>query len=440
MQTISMKTIDHYEAFLSETIESWSSSQRVAFAAAMAERWLPLYEAFSAEEDWGDPDNLRRSLDGVWNHAGGKLLGTRDVDRHLKQLQEITPHMDDFDAYEALAACCVLNEALNCCKKEDNAGATVMAALSGFEAAVPDWAFDPKEQPKLWKKIAARKELRKQLKLVEEIGSMTQFDGPELKKFRRRLTKSDLVGEASTPAEETSKPAGITNQDAFEQYRRMVESDLKTRDKTLDIPGVGYALLRIAAWMGRYSRRKQTIDGSYGKLADVGAHAALVARQRARDAAVKELPTWDSESAEMIEMCLANNVAQCDVRSPLDPHGYGLSMRRLWVQAKRLGKSHVGAWENIVAWAIHRPTAWEAEDRRKKKGQAYTNPALGERLGRELAWVSTGDVDYPWSAEADGQAWRIRLNDFPDEIMYTLIIGEAEIGSFNDWPETWKRS
>jgi hypothetical protein len=28
----------------------------------MAERWLPVYEAFSAREGWGDPAHLRRSL------------------------------------------------------------------------------------------------------------------------------------------------------------------------------------------------------------------------------------------------------------------------------------------------------------------------------------------------------------------------------------------
>jgi hypothetical protein len=41
--------------FLHETIEPWSPEQRVALAAAIAERWLPVYETFSAAEQWGDP-------------------------------------------------------------------------------------------------------------------------------------------------------------------------------------------------------------------------------------------------------------------------------------------------------------------------------------------------------------------------------------------------
>ena len=52
--------------------------QRVALAAAMAERWLPVYEVFSAAEQWGDPANLRRSLDAVWNHLRGRLLSSSD--------------------------------------------------------------------------------------------------------------------------------------------------------------------------------------------------------------------------------------------------------------------------------------------------------------------------------------------------------------------------
>src|SRR3712207_9152792 len=65
----------------------------------------------------------------------------------------------------------------------------------------------------------------------------------------------------------------------------------------------------------------------------------------------------------------------------------------------------------------HRPAAWDAEDRRRKKSspEAKAAVALGEQLAREVAWEETGDVDHPWAAEVDGQRWQVRINDFPDE-------------------------
>jgi len=42
-----------------------------------------------------------------------------------------------------------------------------------------------------------------------------------------------------------------------------------------------------------------------------------------------------------------------------------------------------------------------------------------------------------YKASINGQAWEIRLNDFPSEPAYTLIVERQEILHFNDWPECW---
>src|SRR5262249_16503187 len=172
MPSDEIKSIDDYDRFLSKTLEAWSPQQRVAWAAAMAERWLPIYEAFSAEEEWGDPANLRRSLEAVWKHVAGRALAPADRARHVKLLEDSTPHMDEFDAYEAIGGCGIVGEALECCATPNNAVPAVRAALSGLEAAVRHWAFDPEKEPRLWKRIAAQRELKKQLKLVEQIGAV----------------------------------------------------------------------------------------------------------------------------------------------------------------------------------------------------------------------------------------------------------------------------
>jgi hypothetical protein len=42
-------------------------------------------------------------------------------------------------------------------------------------------------------------------------------------------------------------------------------------------------------------------------------------------------------------------------------------------------------------------------------------------------------------AKVNDQAWMVRMNNFPDEPLYTLIINGQEIIHFNDWPCEWIR-
>jgi hypothetical protein len=58
---------------------------------------------------------------------------------------------------------------------------------------------------------------------------------------------------------------------------------------------------------------------------------------------------------------------------------------------------------------------------------------------RRIVWKETGDVDLPYEAEVDGSHWKLRVNDFPDEPLFTLFIDEEEWGHFDDWPPSWKR-
>jgi hypothetical protein len=141
----------------------------------------------------------------------------------------------------------------------------------------------------------------------------------------------------------------------------------------------------------------------------------------------------------MIDMCFANPLLKLDASSPLQPHGHGPSMRALWSAAKRMQQPDIEAWRAILAWARHRPAAWEAEDRRKKKGLAVASPELGANLARKVAWTATGDVELPWSADVENTRWQVRINDFPDELMYSLVIDGQEAGDFHDWPQNWQR-
>jgi hypothetical protein len=39
----------------------------------------------------------------------------------------------------------------------------------------------------------------------------------------------------------------------------------------------------------------------------------------------------------------------------------------------------------------------------------------------------------------NNENWRIRLNDFPDEPLYTLIVNGRDVIHFNEWPSEWEK-
>ena len=63
---------------------------------------------------------------------------------------------------------------------------------------------------------------------------------------------------------------------------------------------------------------------------------------------------------------------------------------------------------------------------------------ISNYLSKTIKWNATGDAEYPYSAILEGKGLRIRLNDFPSENLYTLIVSDAEF-DFDDWPSSWAR-
>ena len=58
----------------------------------------------------------------------------------------------------------------------------------------------------------------------------------------------------------------------------------------------------------------------------------------------------------------------------------------------------------------------------------------------KVIWKQGVDSNYPYEVEFNGEKLVIRLNDFPDENLYTLIVNNVEVASFDDWPEQWTKS
>ncbi len=58
----------------------------------------------------------------------------------------------------------------------------------------------------------------------------------------------------------------------------------------------------------------------------------------------------------------------------------------------------------------------------------------------EISWRKTDDAEFPYEANMPGEHLRIRVNDFPAEPLYTLLINEAPVVDFDDWPPRWGRT
>ncbi|WP_139347265.1 MULTISPECIES: hypothetical protein [unclassified Herbaspirillum] len=65
-------------------------------------------------------------------------------------------------------------------------------------------------------------------------------------------------------------------------------------------------------------------------------------------------------------------------------------------------------------------------------------PGLAEK---PLRWIENPtDVRLIRFVLASNSAWEIRLNDFPEEPMYTLIVEGKEVLNFTEWPDKWAKA
>jgi hypothetical protein len=58
---------------------------------------------------------------------------------------------------------------------------------------------------------------------------------------------------------------------------------------------------------------------------------------------------------------------------------------------------------------------------------------------RSIYWTATGDPLLPFGATEGETRLRIRVNDFPDEPLYSLLVNDQELGRFSNWPAKWRK-
>lgn len=66
-------------------------------------------------------------------------------------------------------------------------------------------------------------------------------------------------------------------------------------------------------------------------------------------------------------------------------------------------------------------------------------PILERLLVNRVAWEASGNGEYPYVAHIGDQTYSIRVNDFPAEPLYTLLVGEDPLADLDDWPVAWTK-
>ena len=60
-------------------------------------------------------------------------------------------------------------------------------------------------------------------------------------------------------------------------------------------------------------------------------------------------------------------------------------------------------------------------------------------VARAVQFVRGPDAERPYRATVDSVEWLVRINDFPSEPLYTLLVGGVATFDLDEWPGAWLR-
>lgn len=64
-------------------------------------------------------------------------------------------------------------------------------------------------------------------------------------------------------------------------------------------------------------------------------------------------------------------------------------------------------------------------------------PISDKRYSTPIVWEHTGDSETPYTTKVGERVLTIRLNDFPAEPMYSLLVDGEVVEFLDDWPPAW---
>jgi hypothetical protein len=70
---------------------------------------------------------------------------------------------------------------------------------------------------------------------------------------------------------------------------------------------------------------------------------------------------------------------------------------------------------------------------------AQPSPTIDDLRHQPIDWQETEDPDFPYEAQLAQTRLRLRINDFPDEPLFSLFVDDRHVADLDDWPGHWKR-
>jgi hypothetical protein len=74
------------------------------------------------------------------------------------------------------------------------------------------------------------------------------------------------------------------------------------------------------------------------------------------------------------------------------------------------------------------------------KHESKMEAVVASPLQQRIEWQPTGNPLAPWKSCVAGETWTVRINDFPEEHLYTVFRDGVVLEDFDDWPSHWIRN
>jgi hypothetical protein len=125
---------------------------------------------------------------------------------------------------------------------------------------------------------------------------------------------------------------------------------------------------------------------------------------------------------------------------------YGPNVGYFYSKAVESGGGDEEAIELMKQWAETEPPSYPEFLRQAEAGAPDygLTEAVEHWFQKDLVWNRTEDFSsyyetQPMGAEGRQSELTVRINDFPDERLFSLLEEGEQIGDFNDWPRNWER-